>query len=145
MSTPPELPKQDFATIDNLYVERKVEGPGFDRFAIRVITMIAGAELNGHRFVAANAEGKAVHADTEHPSVIGLIVSSATTGESVEVVVFGPVTHSGWSWSEGEVFLGPGGRPVQNVPVGFGVLAILGKTLCPDTMLVSIESPIFNP
>lgn len=145
MSVPPELPKQDFTTIDKLHVDGSVEGPGFDRFAIRVISMTAWTVLNGHRFVSADGKGKAVLAGGDQPHVIGLVVAAAEMGVPVEVIVSGAVTHDGWNWTEGEIFLGPNGIPTQNLPANFPALVTVGKAISATTMLLGIESPIFNP
>ena len=74
--------------------------------------------------------------------VVGVATQSAVAGDSVEVLLNGPRQDSAWSWAEESLlFLGADGA-LTTIPPTTGALLLVGKTTGPDSIIVSISTPI---
>lgn len=110
------------------------------------VQLVAASTINGHRAIAANADGLAVHADAltrAHAlSIVGITEQSAAVGEALQVRNTGSITHAGWAWSAGPVLLGADGNLVQALPTG-ALFALPVGWGDGDTLAINIQPPIY--
>lgn len=110
------------------------------------VQLVAASTLNGHRAIAANAAGQAVHADAltrAHAlAIVGVSEQSALAGETMQVRTTGSITHAGWSWTPGPVLLGSAGNLVQTLPA-FALFALPIGWGDGDTLTLNIQPPIY--
>lgn len=110
------------------------------------VQLVAASTINGHRAIAANADGQAIHADAltrAHAlAIVGITEQAANVGESLQVRSTGSITHAGWSWTAGPVLLGAAGNLVQSLPVG-ALFALPIGWGDGDTLTLNIQPPIY--
>jgi hypothetical protein len=100
---------------------------------------VAVAAVGGHRAVATLGDGtfRAVGpGDPLAEHVVGLTLGAAAAGGDVEVQAAGPMTHAGWTWTPGPIWLGAGGEPTQALPSA-GAIVRLGEAITPTTILIN--------
>lgn len=112
-----------------------------------VTTVTVGpSPLSGHTAVACNAAGRLVYADCANPAhqlaVLGLIADAYSAGAEAEVQTGYVLSHVGWSWSPGPVFVGEGGQLVQALPSGAVFSQVVGLALSSTRVLVDVQPPI---
>jgi hypothetical protein len=98
-----------------------VQGPpGTDGGATQ--EFIAADAVSGHRVVYVTASGQCAYPDITQAAHVralaGVTDAAASAGATVAVRQRGLISHSGWTWTPGElVFCGVGGVPTQTQPV----------------------------
>jgi hypothetical protein len=109
---------------------------------------VAGEMLGGHRVVAMNSQGRAVHANHANPGhagqICGVTLASALTGESVAVRSFGVVEDSNWQWNLANglpLFLSTNGLLTQTVPAS-GFSCRVGYLVSPTQIFIDIHLSI---
>lgn len=107
------------------------------------ISMAAGESLGGHRLVQAGVDGRVVYADKDNGrGLMGMTLGAALTGSPVRIAVSGIVREVSWSWDmSSPLFLGNNGLITQTPPTT-GLFCQVAKPLLPDTILISLLSPI---
>lgn len=74
-------------------------------------------------------------------SVLGIVIQSGTTGETVNVQVGGVIEEQAWSWLRGLVFVGPNGTLTQTPPeTGFEI--VVGYSPAPTKLNLQFREPI---
>lgn len=95
-----------------------------------IVELVAAAVLNGHRAIATNAAGLAVHADAatlaHGLAIVGVAETAAALGDPVLVRAVGTISFSGWAWVAGPVFLGLDGVLTQSMPPSAVMALVLG-------------------
>lgn len=108
------------------------------------ISKQAGENISALQVLVA-VDGEVFVASSDEPDdagrLCGVAVTAASSGNSVDVRIFGELTDSGWSWSPGPVYLGLNGALTQSVPTS-GFIAQIGVALDSDSILISIKQPI---
>lgn len=113
--------------------------PGGGSGSSVIVTGTAGVDLSGHQAVVRQADGTFVYADNTTPAhlalPVGITSGAATSGDQVQVVMFGELTEPSWTWAPGPIFLGAGGALTQTVPDS-GFLAQLAAATGATTVFV---------
>ena len=74
-------------------------------------------------------------------ALLGVTLSAAVAGQSVNVQRFGFVDDTNWSWQPGRVFLGANGQLTQTAPAtGHDVL--IGNAVSATRLILNIQDPI---
>jgi hypothetical protein len=114
-----------------------------------VATLTAAQNINAFQVVAVHTDGLAYLADAsvaaDDERVIGLSITSATTGGTIQVQQIGPVTNLGWAWTPGmTLYLGLNGTLVTTVPsLPTSVFELsMGTTISATEIEVQIGTPI---
>lgn len=110
------------------------------------VALTAATTLHGHRLIATDAAGLAVHADAAtlaHAlATVGLTEHAASLGEPLQAISAGPIVHAGWDWIAGPVLLGLDGEPTQVLPPGALYALPIGWGQG-QTLTLAIKSPIY--
>lgn len=109
------------------------------------LTLTAGASLSALRAVTLDASGNAVYASNAtiaDAQVVGVTITSASSGAAVNVKTFGLITDASWSWTKGPVYLGTNGALTQTAPTGGAIVVQVGKAMTATKLLVDIELTI---
>lgn len=105
----------------------------------------AGEPIGGHKGVRIAAGGIVRLASSDDPSqagtVLGVSLTAADDGAGLDVAITGEVTETSWSWAVGPVFLGQGGALTQSPPAS-GFVQQIGKAVGPNSLVVSLSTPI---
>lgn len=112
-----------------------------------VIERTANAALGGHRVVRSIGVALVDYASSDNPvhgdDTLGLTITAAQAGASVDVLRNGAVTFNGWAWSAGEpVFLAVNGGLTQ-VPPSEGFVQVIGHAESPTTLFLDIQPPMY--
>jgi len=113
-----------------------------------IITMVAGENINAYQAVAVHADGFAYKADAANTAdadrVVGIAITSATLGNSLEVQQVGEIDNNGFLFVPGAwVYLGTGGALVQTPNAGAFELP-LGVALSASKLEAQIGLPIIT-
>lgn len=92
-------------------------------------------ELNDQVFYLDAADGE--HVDL----VCGVTLTSATTGQPINVQSSGPMDDSAWSWAPGPVWLGADGLLTQAPPEA-GYLLYVGRAVSSTRLIINIDQPV---
>lgn len=108
------------------------------------IQRIAGAVLSALRLVY-ELDG-AVYpldwADADHMDLLlGITLTAADAGSTVNVQRSGVVDDAGWNWTPGRVYLGADGALTQTPPAG-GFDVLIGVAVSATCLLLNIQDPI---
>lgn len=79
--------------------------------------------------------------DTHIDQLLGLTVTAASVGASINVQRSGAVDNSGWAWTPGRVYLGAGGALTQ-VPATDGFDVLIGRAVSATRLLLDLQDPI---
>lgn len=107
--------------------------------AASTISRLAGEAIGGHRAVKVLADNKAwlaSPADADVEAVVGLTDNAASTGDALTIRFAGELTHLGWSWTAGPVWLGAGGTLTQVVPTS-GAIIRIGEAVGPTAININ--------
>ncbi len=97
--------------------------------------LIAVYELDG--LVRALSADDAVHIDL----LLGITLTAAQAGETVNVQRLGAIEDSAWNWVPGRVYLGANGALTQTPPTsGFDLL--IGSATSPARIALNFQDPI---
>ena len=110
-------------------------------------TVTVGATpLSGHTAVALDSGGLLVYADCTNPAHIGavqgVVGNAYSPGDQAVVQTDFDLTHAGWSFSPGPVFVGASGALVQVLPVGAVFAQVIGYALAPTRIRIDVQPPI---
>lgn len=110
-----------------------------------LISLIAATVLSGQRVVTTDINGEAIYADKDTPAhvskVLGICLTAATVGASVDIRTFGELTEPAWNWNAGEpIYLSTNGTMTQTVPLT-GFLLQVAFALTPTSIFVSLQQP----
>jgi len=113
-----------------------------------VLTLNAGENVNAFQAVAVHADGNAYKADAGNTAdadrVVGIAITSATTGNSLTVCQVGEIDNAGFSFIPGSwVYLGTGGALVQTPNAGLFELP-LGVAISASRLEAQIGQPIIK-
>lgn len=109
------------------------------------VLVTATTAIGGNRAVMGDGAGSIAYADSSNLAhrgkCIGLTMTAASAGGTVEIAVSGDVTEPTWNWSLGPVYLGTNGLLTQTVPTS-GYIQVIGTAMSPTRMTISIQQPI---
>ena len=127
-----------------------VQGPAGEQGPIgpegaSTLQRVAGETISALRLVYENDNGEVFYIDKEDDininSILGLTITSASTGGNVNVQRTGVVDDDSWSWDAGKVWLGANGVLTQSPPsVGFDVL--IGTAVSSTRIILNIQDSI---
>lgn len=119
-----------------------IPGPAGGATAVTV----GASPISGHSAVAMDENGLLVYADCSNPShigaILGIVGNSYSPGDSAVVQTDFDLSHSGWSFSPGPVFVGIGGALVQALPVGAVFAQVIAYALTATRIRVDLQPPI---
>lgn len=106
---------------------------------------VAGETISALRLVYENDNEEVFYIDQEDDininSILGLTITSASTGGNVSVRRTGIIDDDSWSWSVGRIWLGANGALTQSPPsVGFDVL--IGAAVSSTRIILNIQDSI---
>lgn len=97
--------------------------------------LVAAYELNGEVYALDKDD------DDHIDLLLGLTVTAASVGASINVQRTGPVDNSGWAWTPGRVYLGAAGALTQT-PASSGNDVLIGRAVSATRLLLDIQDPI---
>jgi len=107
------------------------------------LTGIAGEALGGQRLVRVGVDSKLYYADSSNTTFIGetvgMTLTSALIGASVQVKSLGLITEPSWTWTPGPIYLSTNGLPTQAPPTQ-GFVVQVAKALEPRAIYMNIQS-----
>lgn len=109
---------------------------------------VAGTALSGHRAVTRASNGDVVYASnteaTHLHAPLWVTVGAAAIGAPIEVIAYGVMEESTWSWVPGPLYLGANGVITQIPPIAPGALflAQIGVALTPTMIWIDRRSSI---
>lgn len=110
-----------------------------------VLLLLAAEPIGGHKAVRIVAGGRARLASssdvTQAGSVLGVSLTAADEGGSLNVRIIGEIEEPSWSWAPGPVFLGLAGSLVQTPPSS-GFIQQIGTAKSATILVVSLSTPI---
>jgi hypothetical protein len=109
------------------------------------LTANASVALSGHRAVKALTDGTLAYVDNATSGDIGLCVgitiTAASSGASINYQANGPIIYGGWSWVEGPIFVGLNGQLTQTPPTS-GFIQRVATALSATSLILSIGQAI---
>ena len=110
------------------------------------LVTVGATPLSGHTAVAMDADGLLIYADctnqTHIGAVQGVIANAYGAGDPAVVQTDFDLTHAGWAFATGPVFVGAAGALVQTLPVGAVFAQVVGYALAPTRIRVDVQPPI---
>ena len=108
--------------------------------------MVGAAPISGHTAVAMDADGLLIYADCTNPAHIGavqgVIANAYGAGDPAVVQTDFDLTHAGWAFATGPVFVGATGALVQTLPMGAVFAQVVGYALAPTRIRIDVQPPI---
>lgn len=102
--------------------------------------------ISGHSVVAVGADGALVPADCSNAAhlgaVLGVLANAYAAGALAQVQTALPLSHAGWAWAPGPVFVGPAGHLTQQLPPGALFAQVVGHAVSPTRVLINVQPPI---
>ena len=110
------------------------------------IVTVGATPLSGHTAVAMDADGLLIYADCTNPTHIGavqgVIANAYGAGDPAVVQTDFDLSHAGWAFATGPVFVGASGALVQTLPVGAVFAQVVGYALAPTRIRIDVQPPI---
>lgn len=110
------------------------------------VVTVGAAPLSGHTAVAMDAGGLLIYADCTNPAHIGavqgVIANAYGAGDPAVVQTDFDLTHAGWAFATGPVFVGAAGALVQALPIGAVFAQVLGYALSATRIRIDVQPPI---
>ena len=110
------------------------------------IVTVGATPLSGHTAVAMDADGLLIYADCTNPTHIGavqgVIANAYGAGDPAVVQTDFDLSHAGWAFATGPVFVGASGALVQAPPPGAVFAQVVGYALAPTRIRVDVQPPI---
>lgn len=107
---------------------------------------VGAAPVSGHTAVALGADGLLIYADCTNPAHIGavqgVIANAYGAGDLAVVQTDFDLTHAGWTFATGPVFVGATGALVQTLPMGAVFAQVVGYALAPTRIRIDVQPPI---
>lgn len=102
--------------------------------------------LSGHTAVALDADGLLIYADCTNAAhlgaVLGLLGAAYSPDDIAIVRTDFDLTHVGWAFSPGPVFVGTAGALVQTLAPGSLFAQVVGYALSPTRIRIDVQPPI---
>ena len=131
-------------------VEAAVQGPPGPPgpAGANAVVVVGGAPISGHSVVALDASGYLVCADCTNAAhlgaVLGVVADAYAAGAQAVVQTDFELSHTGWTFAPGPVFVGEAGLLTQSVPAGAVFTQVVGFALSPTRLRVSVIQPIVS-
>ena len=110
------------------------------------LVTVGATPLSGHTAVALDSGGLLVYADCTNPAhlgaVLGVVANAYGAGDLAEVQTDFDLTHAGWAFATGPVFVGAAGALVQSLPPGAVFAQVVGYALAPTRIRIDVQPPI---
>lgn len=110
------------------------------------IVTVGATPLSGHTAVAMDADGLLIYADCTNPAHIGavqgVIANAYGAGDPAVVQTDFDLSHAGWAFATGPVFVGASGALVQAPPPGAVFAQVVGFALAPTRIRIDVQPPI---
>lgn len=121
--------------------------PGIPGVGGSAFQLTASVPLSSYMVIAVNSSGEAIYANPTNAShgllQIGISLNSAIAGDPITIARSELVTHSGWTFTPGPVFLGLGGQLVQSVHPSSVFVKVIGWALSATQILVNPQPAIY--
>ena len=108
--------------------------------------MVGAAPISGHTAVALDSGGLLIYADCTNPAHIGavqgVVGNAYSPGDLAVVQTDFDLTHAGWAFATGPVFVGATGALVQTLPMGAVFAQVVGYALAPTRIRIDVQPPI---
>ena len=110
------------------------------------LVTVGATPLSGHTAVAMDADGLLIYADCTNPAHIGavqgVIANAYSPGDLAVVQTDFDLTHAGWTFATGPVFVGATGALVQTLPMSAVFAQVVGYALVPTRIRIDVQPPI---
>lgn len=110
------------------------------------VVTVGATPLSGHTAVAMDADGLLIYADCTNPAHIGavqgVVANAYGAGDPAVVQTDFDLTHAGWAFATGPVFVGAAGALAQTLPVGAVFAQVVGYALAPTRIRIDVQPPI---
>lgn len=110
------------------------------------VVTVGATPLSGHTAVAMDADGLLIYADCTNPehigAVQGVIANAYGAGDLAVVQTDFDLSHAGWTFATGPVFVGATGALVQTLPMGAVFAQVVGYALAPTRIRIDVQPPI---
>lgn len=94
------------------------------------LVTVGATPVSGHTAVAMDADGLLIYADCTNPAHIGavqgVIANAYGAGDPAVVQTSFDLSHTGWAFATGPVFVGATGALVQTLPMGAVFAQVVG-------------------
>lgn len=108
--------------------------------------MVGAAPISGHTAVALDSGGLLIYADCTNlahlGAVLGVVANAYSPGDLAVVQTDFDLTHAGWAFATGPVFVGATGALVQTLPMGAVFAQVVGYALAPTRIRIDVQPPI---
>lgn len=112
--------------------------------SVQTVTGNAGENVSALRVVQSDGSDL-FYADSSTPGhasrIVGVSITSATTGNSLTVQTSGLLSDPSFSFSPGAVYVGSNGV-LTSTPPSSGFLCIVGTSVTPTSFVVNLSTPI---
>lgn len=110
------------------------------------LVTVGTVPVSGHAAVALDPAGLLVYADCTNSAhlgaVLGVVANAYSPGDQAEVKTGFDLSHAGWAFAAGPVFVGVGGALVQTLPPGAVFAQVIGYALAPTRIRVDVQPAI---
>lgn len=110
------------------------------------LVTVGAVPISGHTAVALDPSGLLIYADCTNPAhlgaVLGVVANAYGAGDPAVVQTDFDLTHAGWAFATGPVFVGAAGALAQALPVGALFAQVVGFALAPTRIRVDVQPPI---
>lgn len=121
--------------------------PGVPGVGGSALQLVATVPLSSYMAIAVDANGQAIYANplvAAHGILqLGIGLNSAAAGDLITIARNELVTHLGWTFTPGPVFLGLTGQLVQVIPPSAIFVKVIGWAISQTQILVNPQPPIY--
>ena len=107
---------------------------------------VGASPISGHTAVALDPSGLLIYADCTNPAhlgaVLGVVANAYGAGDPAVVQTSFDLSHAGWTFATGPVFVGATGALVQTLPMGAVFAQVVGYALAPTRIRIDVQPPI---
>lgn len=75
-------------------------------------------------------------------AVVGIVDQAWSPGDDAEVQNAFVLSHAGWAWTPGPVFVGADGRLVQTLPLDAIFSQVVGHAVSATNVLIDLQPPV---
>ncbi len=108
-------------------------------------TLVASTSLSALRCITTDSSGLAKYATPDslaNAVVIGISITSASTGQNITIKTSGQITDASWNWTKGAIYLGANGTLTQTAPTGGSIVVHVAKAITATTLIIDIDTII---
>ncbi len=108
-------------------------------------TLVASTSLSALRCITTDSSGLAKYATPDslaNAVVIGISITSASTGQNITIKTSGQITDASWNWTKGAIYLGDNGSLTQTAPTGGSIVVHVAKAITATTLIIDIDTII---